>query len=160
LPPVKDPDRINRGELLVGIFFTIVFLSWLNFFPNWFGGADFIGLDEGIFALFTAEFLLLIPWFTASLVLDLVLKTAVVIQGRWNRVTRWLELAANVFGLYVTYRVFSLEAISTVPFFTIGTKAILAIILLVALVEIVSKLFRLLFGRPFTPRTFIKSKLA
>jgi hypothetical protein len=160
LPPVKDPDRINRGELLVGIFFTIVFLSWLNFFPNWFGGAELGDTSSGIQVLFTAEFLQQIPWFTASLVLDLVLKTTVVIQGRWNRVTRWLEVVASSFGTYVAYRIFSLEAISIVPFFTTGAKAVLAIILLVGLVEVVSKLFRLLFGRPFTPRTFIKSKLA
>ncbi len=160
LPPVKDTDRINRSELLVGIFFTIVFLSWLNFFPNWFGGAEFGDNGSGIFVLVTAEFLQQIPWFTASLVLDLVLKTTVVIQGRWNRVTRWLELAASGFGLYVTYRVFSLEEISTVPFFTTGAKAVLAIILLVGAIEIIGKSVRLLMGRPFYPRAYIKSKLA
>ncbi len=160
LPPVKDPDRIDRTEMLVGIFFTIAFLSWLNFFPNWFGGAEVGETGSGILALFTAVFLQQIPWFTASLVLDLVLKTAVLLQGRWNRATRWLEVAASTFGLYVAYRVFSLEAISTVPFFTTGAKAILAIILLVGAVEILSKLIRLLLGRPFTPRTFIKSKMA
>ncbi|MFO7681697.1 MAG: hypothetical protein R6X34_16765 [Chloroflexota bacterium] len=156
LPPVKDPDRINRGEFVVGIFFLTAFIAWLNFFPDWFGAANFG--DEGIFVLFTDEFLALIPWFTASLLLDLVLKTAVLMQGRWNRVTRWLEVGKDIFGLYVAYLVFSLEEISIVPFFTWGAKAILAIVLLIGALEIMGQLFRLLFGRPFTSPTFIKSR--
>ncbi|MBK8900661.1 MAG: hypothetical protein IPM53_05745 [Anaerolineaceae bacterium] len=158
LPPVKDPDRINRGEFAVGIFFLVAFIAWLNFFPDWFGAGN-IG-EEGIFALFTAEFIALVPWFTASLLLELMLSTAVLIQGRWNRVTRWLEVGKDLFGLYVAYRVFSLEEISIVPFFTWSAKAILVIVLIIGALEIIGKLYRLLFGRPFTPRTFIKSKLA
>jgi hypothetical protein len=157
LPPVKDPDRINRGEFVVGIFFLVAFIAWLNFFPDWLGTMDFG--EEGIFVLFTAEFLALIPWFTASLLLDLVLKTAVLIQGRWHRLTRWLEVGKDLFGLYVAYRVFSLEQISVVPFFTWGAKAILVIVLIVGTLEIIGQLYRLLLGRPFTPKTFIKSRL-
>jgi hypothetical protein len=144
LPPVKDPNRIDRGEMVVGIIFALAFIAWLNFFPNWFGGAEFGGESLGIFALFTPAFLQLIPWFTASLLLDVVLKTAVVSQGRWNRTTRWLELLTLGFGLYVTYRVFSLEAISIVPFFNLGAKAVLAIVLLVAILEIGVRVVRLL----------------
>jgi hypothetical protein len=71
-----------------------------------------------------------------------------------------VEVGTSTFGLYVAYRVFSLEQISIVPFFTTGAKAILAIVLIVGALEIVGQLYRLLLGRPFTPRTFIKSKLA
>lgn len=160
LPPVKDPDRINRAELAVGIFFSLLFLSWLNFFPNWFGGVNFGEEEPWFFVLVTAELIALIPWFSASLLLDVVLKTAVFIQGRWNRVTRWLEIGSEIFGLYVAYRIFSLEEISTVPFFTTMTKSILAIAIIIIIIEIFGQLYRLLLGRPFTPRTFIKSKLA
>ncbi|MEZ4591981.1 MAG: hypothetical protein R3D55_12695 [Chloroflexota bacterium] len=159
LPPVTDPDRINRGEMAVGIFFCLLFLTWLNIFPNWFGGAD-IGEPEGwVFALVTAEFIALLPLLSASLLLDVVLKTAVFIQGRWNRVTRWIELGSELFGLYVVYRFFSLEEISIVPFFTMG-KTVLAIWIIIVVVKIIGQLYRLLLGRPFTPETFIKSKLA
>lgn len=157
LPPVKDPDRINRGEFVVGIFFLAAFAAWLNFFPDWFGAGNFG--EAGVFALFTAEFIALVPWFTASLLLDLVLKTAVLIQGRWNRATRWLEVGKDVFGLYVAYRVFGLAEISIVPFFTWGAKAILGIVLIIGTLEIIGQLYRLLLGRPFTPKTFIKSRL-
>lgn len=160
LPPVKDPDRINRAEFLVGIFFTLLFLSWLNFSPNWFFGGEIISEDSGFFALLTAEFVQQIPWISAYWLIDVLLKTAVVIQGRWNRTTRWVELLFSGFGFYVTYRVFSLAAISTVPFFTTIAKAILAFVLIVWVLELASKLYRLILGRSFAPKTFIKSKLA
>lgn len=144
LPAIKDPNRIDRGELVVGIIFSVAFIFWLNFFPDWFGGVQIDSTDSGIFALFTEEFLQLIPWFTASLLLDVVLKTAVLIQGRWNRGTRSLELVSLGFGLYVSYLVFSLEEISTVPFFTTIGKSILAIVILVTIIEMAVKLFRLL----------------
>ncbi|WP_420643426.1 hypothetical protein [Candidatus Leptofilum sp.] len=160
LPPVKDPDRINRGELIAGIFFGALFLVWLNIFPNWLGGTNFGEETTGIWVLVTAEFMALIPLFSASLLLDVVLKTAVLIQGRWNRITRWIEVGTSIFGLYVAYRIFSLEQISTVPFFTTMVKIGLAVVLVIGTLEVVGKLMRLLFGRPFTPRTFIKSKLA
>ena len=160
LPPVKDPDRINKVELIVGIAFSFIFIGWLNFFPNWFGGATFIGEDTGIFSLVTAEFIQQIPWLTASWLMDAFLKTAVLIQGRWNKITRWLELGVGGFGLYVVYRIFSLEAISTVPFFTTVAQAILAGVIIIVLIDLVGKLIRLLIGRPFTPSNFIKSKFA
>lgn len=161
LPPVKDPDRIKRAELVVGIVFSLVFIAWLNLFPNWFGGAQFSGGESGIYTLLTAEFILLVPWLTASWLLDVALKTAVLIQGRWNRVTRWLELAVAAFGLYVVYQIYSLEAISTVPVFSMMAKWGLAVVMVIVVLDLLAKLFRLLWGRPFTPITlFIKSKLA
>ncbi|MBK7897155.1 MAG: hypothetical protein IPJ90_20180 [Anaerolineaceae bacterium] len=159
LPPVKDPNRIDRGELVVGLIVSLLVLSWLNLFPNWFGGAQLDGELPWYAQLMTAEFLQQIPWLSASLLVDVLLKTAVLIQGRWNQVTRWLELATLSFGLYVTVRIFNLEAISTVSAFTNGIKMILAIVIIVELVEVVVKLFRLVFGRPFPRPSFIKSRL-
>ena len=160
LPPVRDPDRVNRAELAVGIFFTLIFIGWLNFFPNWFGGAELTGDDSGIFVLLTADFIRQIPWLTAAWLLDTVLKTAVLLQGRWQRATRWLELGVEGFGLFVIYRIFSLEAIATVPFFTTLAKSILAVVMVIVVLDLASKLFRLLFGRPFRLGAIIKSKLA
>ncbi|GJM41816.1 MAG: hypothetical protein DHS20C20_20980 [Ardenticatenaceae bacterium] len=158
LPPVKDPDRIKRAELLVGIVFSLIFIGWLNFFPNWFGGAEFNGEDSGIFVLVTAEFIQLVPWITASWLLDVTLKTAVLIQGRWNRVTRWLEIAVGGFGLLVVYRIFSLEAVSTVPFFSTMAKLVLAVVMVIVVLDLLAKLFKLLWGRPFAPIILFKSK--
>jgi hypothetical protein len=147
LPPVKNPDRVDRSEMVVGILFLLAFVSWLNFFPEWLSGADFGENELGIFVLFTAESLRLIPLFSAALLLDVVLKTAVMLQGRWYRPTRWLELHVDGFGLYVMARFYILEAIIVVPFFNIMAKLIVASILIVGVWELVVKLFRLL-GTP------------
>ncbi|MCA9900342.1 MAG: hypothetical protein H6654_06210 [Ardenticatenaceae bacterium] len=160
LPPVKDPNRIKRAELIVGIFFGLLFLVWLNVFSGWLSGANFGEEGTGVWVLVTPEFMRLVPLFSASLLLDVGLKTAVLIQGRWNRITRTVELGTTLFGLFVAYRIFSLEQISTVPFFTTMVKIGLAVALVIGSIEMIGKLIRLLFGRPFTPRTFIKSKLA
>ena len=160
LPPVKDPDRINRGELLVGIFFTLLFLSWLNFFPDWFGGANLVDGERGIFFLVAPEFMQFIPWISAAWLMDVGLKTAVVIQGRWNRMTRWLELGVQGFSLYVTYQIYLSEAISTVPFFTSMIKWILAVVMVITVLDMLGKLYRLLLGRPFSRQDIFTSKLA
>ncbi|MCP4417460.1 MAG: hypothetical protein GY805_12620 [Chloroflexi bacterium] len=159
LPPVKDPDRIKRLELIAGIFFGFIFIVWFNFFPNWFGG-ELSGDGTGMFILLAPEFLGHIPWLTASWLLDVVLKTAVLIQGRWNRTTRWLELSAAGFGLFVLYRISTSEAISTIPFFTTLVKGVLLVVMLIVALDMVGKLYRLLLGRPFTPKNIFKSKLA
>jgi hypothetical protein len=149
LPPVKDPaqadrDHVVRSEMAVGILFLLAFVIWLNFFPEWVGGLEFGDNGLGIFALLTAESVRLIPLFSAALLLEVVLKTAVVLQGRWYRPTRWLELLVDAFGLYVMYRFFILEAIIVVPFLNVIAKIVITIILIVGLVELVVKLFRLL----------------
>ncbi|MCP5094204.1 MAG: hypothetical protein GY943_01495 [Chloroflexi bacterium] len=160
LPAMKNPDRIDRGELFVGIFFSLLFIGWLNFFPNWFGGVEFSGEDSGIFVLLAPQFLQHIPWLTASWLLDVVLKTAVLVQGRWNRVTRWVEVAFEGFGLYVVYRIYSSGLISPIPFFNSLARWILLVVIVIVVLSLVSKLFRLLFGRPFMSQGIFKSKLA
>ncbi len=160
LPSIKDPDRINRAEMGVGIFFTLLFLSWLNFFPDWFGVANFGDGERGIFFLMAPEFMQFIPWISASLLLEVGVKTAVFIQGRWNRITRWLELGVQGFSLYVTYLIFNSEAISTIPFFTTMIKWILAFVMFFTVLDMIGKLYRLLLGRPFSRQDIFKSKLA
>ena len=162
LPPVKDPDRINRGELLVEVVITFVFVAWLSASTDWFGGVSAGEEGTGIWILISPEFMQFIPWLVASWLLEIVLKTAVLIQGRWNRVTRWLELGANTFGFYVLYQIFQNGIIFSATFSFLNTliKPVLAIVLIITALDILSKLARLLFGRPFMTRNIFKSKLA
>lgn len=160
LPPVKDPDRINRGELIVEIVITLIFIGWLNTSTGWFNGALVSEPDAGIFALISPEFLQFIPWLTAMWLMDVVLNTAVLIQGRWHRITRWLELGVQAFSLYVFYQIFQSEAIFTIPFFNSMARWVVGIILVIVVLDMVSKVARLVFGRPFTPQSIFKSKLA
>lgn len=160
LPPVKDPDRINRGELLVEIVITFLFVAWLSANTNWFGGVPAGEEGTGIWILISPEFVQFIPWLIASWLLEIGLKTAVLIRGRWNRITRWLELGVQAFGFYVLYLIFQSESIFAISFFNSLAKPILAIIILVTALDMLSKLARLILGRPFMPKNIFKSKLA
>ena len=160
LPPVKDPDRINRLELIAGIFFAALFIIAFNFFYDWIGFIDLTGEDRGIIPLLAIDFRQHIPWLTASWALDSLLKLVVLAQGRWQRQTRWLQVAAESFGVFVLYRIFNSTTISIVPFFTLIAKGIILLIMVIAILEIIGSLYRLLFGRPFISENFFKSRLA
>lgn len=160
LPPVKDPDRINRGEMLVEVVLTFLFVAWLASATNWVSGAQASEEATGIWVLFSSEFVQLIPWLIASWVLDIVLKTAVLIQGRWNRATRWLELGTSLFGFYVLYIIYQNGTIFSFSGFNTLAQPVLVIIMLIVVLDILSKVARLLFGRPFIPENLFKSKLA
>ena len=160
LPPVKDPDRINRFEMSVGIIFAALFIVVFNFFFEWIGFIDLTGEDRGVIPLLASEFRQHVPWLTASWILDSLLKVVVLTQGRWQRPTRWLQVGSELFGIYVLYRIFMSATISVVPFFTLIAKGIIAIIMVIALLEVLSLLYRLLLGRPFSPTNFYKSRPA
>ncbi len=162
LPPIKDPDRINRGELLVEVVITFLFIAWLTSATNWVSGTPVGAEGSGIWILISPEFVQFIPWLVASWLLETVVKTAVLIQGRWNRVTRWLELGANAFGFYVLYLIFQSGIIFSDTFSFLNTlaKPVLAIALFITALDMLSKLARLIFGRPFMSKNIFKSKLA
>jgi hypothetical protein len=160
LPPVKDPDRINRGEMLVEVVITFLFVAWLASATNWVSGAKFGAEGTGIWVLFSLEFAQFIPWLIASWLLDIVLKTAVLIQGRWSRVTRLLELGTSLFGFYVLYLIYQNGTIFSIPGFNTLAQPVLVIIMLIAALDLLSKVARLIFGRPFMPTNIFKSKLA
>jgi hypothetical protein len=160
LPPVKDPDRIDRFEMIVGIIFAALFIVAFNFFFEVIGFIDFTGEDRGVIPLLAGEFRQHVPWLTASWILDALLKLFVLAQGRWQRQTRWLQVAVDSFGIFVLYRIFISTTISIVPFFTTIAKGIILLIMVIGVLEIIGLLYRLLFGRPFVSKTFFKSRLA
>jgi hypothetical protein len=160
LPPVKDPDRINRFEMIAGIIFAALFIVAFNFFFEVIGFIDFTGEDRGVIPLLAGEFRQHVPWLTASWILDSLLKVAVLARGRWLRQTRWLQVAVESFGIFVLYRIFISTTISVVPFFTTMAKGIILIIMVIGVLEIAGLVYRLLFGRPFVSNNFFKSRLA
>jgi hypothetical protein len=160
LPPVKDPNRINRFEIIAGIFFSVFFIILFNFFYEWVGFIDLAGDERGVIPFFAPEFSQFIPWLTASWAVDTLLKIVVLAQGRWNRSTRIAELGTASFGLYVLYLIYNSPTITIVPFFTTAAHGILAIVLVIVMLDLLSKVFRLLFKRPVSSAIPFKSKFA
>jgi hypothetical protein len=107
LPPVKDPNRIAPVELALGIIFPLLAIILFNRYPYWIvdmeaplGGFQF-------FPVLHQNFLNFVPWLTASWALEIGLRSIVLAQGRWSLVTRVAEFLVEMFGLYVTYLIFS-----------------------------------------------------
>lgn len=162
LPEAKDPDRIKRGEYIAGIVFTILVMILFNVFPHWIGIITFSGGadDPVIFPLLAPEFAVHIPWLTMAWTAEVVLKLAVLVQGRWQRLTRWLELGLGLFGMYVTYRIVTGGPITTMEWLTMFVRFGLWIGLIVGGFEALGRLFKLVWGRPFITTENIKSRLA
>lgn len=162
LPQAEDPDRIKRWEYIAGIVFTILVIILFNVFPHWIGIITFSGGadDPVIFPLLAPEFAVHIPWLTMLWTAEVILKVVVLGQGRWQRLTRWLEFAVGLFGMYVVYRIVTGGPITTMEWLTMFVRVGLWIGLIVGGFEAVGRLFRLLWGRPFLSTETIKSRLA
>jgi hypothetical protein len=152
LPPVEDPDRIDRFEIVAGIFFAALFIIALNFFYDWIGVIDLTGDDRGVITLLAPEFRQHVPWLSASFALDALLKLVVLAQGRWNRGTRLVQLATEGFGIFVLYRILVSDVIAVVPLFTTIAKGIIIMILVIEAFELVGILTRVVVGRPISPK--------
>lgn len=135
LRPVQDPTRISRSDLigeLVGALFTIWFVFQL---PNW------IGVEGG--GIFTAGFLVHVPWIVAGSVADIMLNGTVLVNGRWDKTSRIFQVALQMFDMYVLYRI--ITGVALINFETIDTlvKASLGIALVVLVIDTIIKIFRL-----------------
>ena len=143
LPPVNDPDRVKRGELvgeivgsIVGIYFFLVLLS-----------------PGGLLGSFIADsFRPIIGWLVVSSAIELALNTVVLWHGRWQPMTRLLELGGEVFGLYVLYLVFSAEQILTITAISPLIKLIVSIVAVIVIFSIVVKVFQLVWKRDLSWR--------
>lgn len=138
LPPVDDPDRINRFEEIAGIIATIVFVGIFLVLIR----------PDGVLAPFIApDFRPVIPLIIASTAIEVMLKIIVVWQGRWSRVTRTLEIGSELFGLYVLVQALTVGAITTIEFLNWAIRLGLFIALIVDAISIVVKVVKLIFGR-------------
>ncbi len=161
LPEAKDPDRVKRGELIAGIVFTILIIILFNVYPQWIGVVTFTGGQDPVFFPFLApEFAVHIPWLTALWTADILMKLVVLVQGRWQRPTRWLEFALGLFGLYVGYRIVTGGPIATMAVLTMLARIGIWIGLIVGSIEALGRLFKLVWGRPFITTDNIKSRFA
>lgn len=151
LPAVKDPDRINRTELLVGIFFTIAALLVFNFVPHWIGIVGWHDDGFGVVPMLSASFLAYVPWLSALWVGELGLKSLLYQAGRWTRSLRALELALSLAGLFVLYTIVQNAVIVEIGIVDAIVKFALWIVLGIGVLEAALQLYRLLTGKANNP---------
>jgi hypothetical protein len=100
LPVVEEHDLVGRGESIAGIAFSVIFLILLNLFVDRIGLVITFG-QEPILTTIVSDNL---PWLNAALLVCLALNVALLWQGRWHWYTRVINLASDLFGVYVLYR--------------------------------------------------------
>lgn len=137
LPSIDDPYRVNYFELGTELIATVIF------------GSIFVSLvvEGGAWhPFFTEDFRPNLGWLIASIVTQVILHSFVLWQGRWQPLTRWLEFANEVFGLYVLYRIVSAGSIINIEIINGFVTTILYVAMIIITVVATTQLARLLFG--------------
>jgi hypothetical protein len=152
LPPVNDPDRISRPGMITEIIMLLIFIGILNSF----GPLDRLNpslvWEEGSFPLrFTAAALAQIPWITALWSSEMMLKGVLVVQGRWNRLTRGLALLTGALALFVGYRLLTagsliVSSLVDVNIFDLMARGIVSLVMVLTLAEMLRNGWRLVRG--------------
>ncbi len=157
LPAIENPDRINRFEMIAGIVGGVIMIALINTYSTWPAIEGFPELLQ-----LAPEFISQIPWLTAAFALDIMLKTVVAWQGRWQIWSRLADIGQEMFGLYVLYRIIQgpvtvFETVSGVSFLT---KFVLGIIMVIVAFEVIGKLYRVLVGKSIIDFDSLKGRFA
>jgi hypothetical protein len=102
LPQLKPEQDLKRGELIVGLVFSILILVLVVFFPQWIG---FVTAPGGKFYS-NPVILRYLGWIIVSLLAGIGLDIYLLRQGRWNLVTRIAKIAVNILSIVVLFLLF------------------------------------------------------
>jgi hypothetical protein len=168
LPIIDEQTEVKRLGLVVETAVTIAILLLLNFFPQRVGIYFFHDSEGGFVPMLGADYTTYLLGLNLWWVLSILLNLFVLRQGHWQRITRWAELGVNIIGVFVLYQIFSAGnffglnpawtsvmsdyaltvAESLTPLFTVLTKGIVGLILLITVIEVFQQLYKLLFRNP------------
>jgi hypothetical protein len=159
LPPVKDPNRIKPVDLALGIVFPLLAIILFNRYPYWFVDMEAPPGGHQFFGFLDRNFLNFVPWLTASWGLEIILRSAVLAQGRWNLVTRVAEFLVELFGIYVAYLIYTGGPITFNSGIDMLVRFGLVIAIVVGLISAVFTLGKALVGRATAPEATVRSRL-
>lgn len=146
LPAVKDPDRINKTEVLVGMVFTAAALFVFNVAPEWIGIVGWHDDGFGVVPVLADSFLAYVPWLSALWVAEIGLKSLLYRAGRWTRGLRVAEFGLSLASLFVLYTIVQNAVIAKVSIIDAVVKFAVWIAVIVTVVETAGQLYRLLTG--------------
>lgn len=101
LPPATECDAAGRAEAIAGVIAPPVFLGLLYLFRDVIG----IPVAGGGRPLLNDVFLAHLPWITAAAIAGMAVHAVLVWRHRWSWPTRAANLAADLFALWVLYRI-------------------------------------------------------
>lgn len=159
LRPIKDPNRIAPVELALGIVFPLLAIILFNRYAYWIVDMEAPPGGFQFFPVLHQNFLNFVPWLTAVWGLEIGLRSIVLAQGRWSLVTRVAEFLVEMFGLYVTYLIFTGGPIT----FNAGIDMIvrfgLGIAIVIGAISAVFTLGKALLADSRSPEAAVRSRL-
>jgi hypothetical protein len=161
-----DPDRVNFGEQIVGIFFLMLFLIVFNLYPGIIG-IGFFDQNNWVFIspILSDAFFGYLPWINVLILLQIGFSVYLLRQGWWNTPLRVANILLELAGIalaVVMLRgpdliVLKTEQLAGTPlegsaklFTALGNLIplmILTIIIVVSAVEVGQMVYRLLNSR-------------
>lgn len=104
LPPLDDPNRIDRVAFIVGTCIYVIFFLWLNFFPEYVG--IFYHTSKtgwGFLPLLSSEFKPHLYRLDIFWSLSCIFNYTLLRAGRWQTWSRLWDIAITLFAIYITY---------------------------------------------------------
>ena len=101
LPKVEPAERIKVGELVVGIGFSLAAILIFNAYPNWISAITVVDGQVTSEPLLSENFMTFVPWLTILWSFTIALNAYVLAQGRWQSITRWLQIGLSFFGVLI-----------------------------------------------------------
>jgi len=120
LPTPDDDTQISRFGTIVGIVFGVIFLAWLNSYPNQVG-MFYINEEQVSFIsiLSPTFFEIVLPWLNFSIIVSIGVDIFRLWSGKRTQLVRLLEIGKDVVSALVLY-VF----ISNPPVFAISAELV------------------------------------
>ena len=161
-----EPDEFHAWEPIVTIVFSVLGLSILNFYPQFFGFYAVVGSVNLFIPSLSDAFFRMLLWINTACVLGILLNILLLRSGRWTPVLRWFEIGLKIIGIWIaaillkgpSILVFdpdmlaksSMEASmagTLVGIFSQMASIGLAVAVIVGGVEVVLSVYRILFKR-------------
>jgi len=142
LPAVVNVGRINWSEMVFELAFGTVFIVLLNFYVESLAGYWSNG-EWNAFPLFSQEFLAFVPWITALWAWEVLVKVIVMLRGRWEPVTRILDLLSSVMSFTLLSWMLRADQLAAWAPLEPVFKVILAVALVIVAVDFVRNVWNL-----------------
>lgn len=96
---IEDDQELNRFEQVFEITFSVIGLALFNFFPELLG-ISFLQNGEWVsLSALSASFFNYLPWINLIWGAEILLGLALLIQGRWQIVTRGISLVIKILSI-------------------------------------------------------------
>jgi hypothetical protein len=143
LPGAGDLDAVKRGGTIADIIFTLAALVIFNLFLVSDGALVLRNGEWETVPIFADGFLTVIPILTVLWVAEIVLKSYVLVRGRWVVATRAMELILSLSGIAILLRMLTTPSLAANPTLEPFYKVVIAVVIAVAAVDVMMQGFRL-----------------